>query len=206
MERQDLTMSKVVNIGILIRNEHGDTFPVALNPQMVGVIQNLLMQIPVSSSKIVDGSGKKIASQTSIPIIPREIEFDWDKAYSPMEREHELDLMKKLNERYKGMAEAELTDGKISSDLEVSEASKKAVFEDPENPFNLELEATGKANEGMSEAEVADAMKTADQKLIDDAKYPEPIGQQEGEQIQQDVTVTPPALPLSGNAPALGGE
>ncbi len=199
-------MSKVVNIGVIIRNEHGDTFPVALNPQMVGVIQNLLMQIPVSSSKIVDGSGKKVASQTSIPIIPREITFDWDAAYSPMEREHELELMKKLNERYQAMAESEKTDGKISTNVEVGEEGKKGILEDPENPFNLELEATGKANEGMSEAEVQDAMKTADRKLIDDAKYPDPIGKQEGEQVQQDITVTPPALPLSGNAPSPGGK
>lgn len=199
-------MSKVVNIGIIIRNEHNDTFPVALTPQMVGVIQNLLMQIPMSESKLVGADGKKIASKTSIPIIPREIEFDWDAAYSPMERQFELDLMKKLNEKYEGMAKAELTDGKISGDIETSKDGKKAMMEDPLNPFNVELSATGKANEGMSEEEVAEAMKSADQKLIEDAKYPDPIGKQEGEQVQQDVTVYPPALPLSGEAPNPGGE
>ena len=197
-------MSKVVNIGIIIRNEQGDTFPVALTPQMVGVIQNLLMQIPMMDSKLVDPAGKKLASKQSIPIIPREIDFDWDAAYSPMEREEELALMKKLTEKYQSMEEAEKTDGKI---IKLNpETGKPAIGQDPENPFNLELESTGRANEGMTDAEVAEAMKNEDQKLIDKAKYPDPIAQQEGEQKQQDVTITPPALPLSGEASNPGSE
>ena len=207
-------MSKVVNIGILIRNEHGDTFPVALNPQMVGVIQNLLMQVPVMESKIVDPSGAKVASKTSIPIIPREVVFDWDAAYSPMDRNLEIELMKKLNERYAAMAEADLTDGKISTEIEGSEGKdgKKKLFTDPQNPFNVELKATGKANEGMTDEEVKAATDKANKKypektevsdkdLIAKAKYPEKDGQK-----RQDVTVTPPPLSLSGEAPNPGGE
>ncbi len=182
-------MSKVVNIGVIIRNEQGDTFPVALTPQMVGVIQNLLMQIPMMDSKLVDPAGKKLASKQSIPIIPREIEFDWDKAYTPMERADELELMKKLTERYAAMDEAENTDGKITQ-LHPDRSK------DNLNPFNMTLDASGKANEGMTDAEVAEANKAYDQKLIDEAKYPDPIAQQEGE--KQDVTVHPPALDLSG--------
>ncbi len=205
-------MSKVVNIGVIIRNEQGDTFPVALTPQMVGVIQNLLMQIPVMDSKLVDPSGKNIASKTSIPIIPREIEFDWEKAYSPMDREKEAELMKKLTERYATMDESEKTDGVIPQIIEGDEDSKviklhpdtpekKALFIDPDNPFNLELEATGKANADMTDTEVDEAIKANDQKLVNDAKYPESIGKQEGEEERQDVTVTPPALELNSDAP-----
>ncbi len=208
-------MSKGVNIGGIIRNEQGDTFPVALTPAMVGVIQNLLMQIPVMDSKLVDTSGKQIASKTSIPIIPREVEFDWDAAYCPMDREKEAELMKKLSEKYSNMAAAELTDGKISEEIEGGDGSKiiklhpdtpekKPLLTDPDNPFNIELEATGTANEGMTDSEVEEAVKTADQKLVDDAKYPDPIQTQEGE--RKDVTVFPDALPLSGDAPIPGSE
>ncbi len=203
-------MSKIVNIGIIVRNEQGDTFPVALMPQMVSVIQNLLMQIPMTDSKLVDPSGKKLSSNESIPIIPREIEFDWDAAYCPMDREVELDLMKKLNERYDAMAESESIDGSISTDIEVEggkllklnpETGKPAMLQDPLNPFNVSLAATGTANKGMTDAEVEAATQENDQKLIEDAKYPDSIATQEGEQVEpirQDVTVTPEVLPLAG--------
>ncbi len=205
-------MSKVVNIGILIRNEQGDTFPVALTPQMVSVIQNLLMQIPVLDSKLVDPSGKKLASKQSIPIIPREIEFDWEKAYTPMDRELELALMKKLTEKYQAMDESESIDGVIPQNIEGAEEGKivqlhpdrkDGAFNDPENPFNLELEASGKANEDMTDAEVEQAVKENDQKIINEAKYPDPLAEQEK---QQDVTVTPPALSLNGETPSPSGE
>jgi hypothetical protein len=186
-------MSKVVNIGVIIRNEQGDTFPVALNPQMVGVIQNLLMQIPVSNSKIVGADGKQVASKSSIPIIPREISFDWEAAYSPMDRDVELELMKKLTEKYHAMGE----DEKIDGNIEKLYPDKPAIGEDPENPFNLELKATGRTNAGQDE-------KT-NEELIQEAHYPEKISDQEDEQKQeaipeqrQDVIIKPPALPLSG--------
>ncbi len=206
-------MSKIVNIGIIVRNEQGDTFPVALTPQMVSVIQNLLMQIPMMDSKLVDPSGAKVASKESIPIIPREIEFDWDTAYQPMEREKEMELMKKLTEKYAAMSEAESIDGKITQEIDGKEVvinpetGKPAIGEDKLNPFNMTLDATGKANEGMSNAEVVEAMKNEDQKLIDAAKYPDPIAQQEGEENKerQDVTVYPPALPLTGKMPPPNG-
>ncbi len=208
-------MSKVVNIGVIIRNEEGDTFPVALTPQMVSVIQNLLMQIPVMDSKLVDPSGKKLASKTSIPIIPRQIEFDWDAAYSPMEREKEMELMKKLSDKYAAMPETEKTDGVISQEIEGVEVTpngteedgkvtplhperQEGAFTNPENPFNLELEASGTANEGMTEEEVKQANAEYDQRLIDEAKYPDPIAEKEKEEEQQDVTVEVPCLPISG--------
>ncbi len=204
-------MSKVVNIGVIIRNEQGDTFPVALTPAMVGVIQNLLMQIPVMDSKLVDPTGKNIASKTSIPIIPREIEFDWDAAYCPMDREKEQELMKKLTEKYQAIGAAELTDGKISEEIEGGDGGKiiklhpdtpekTPLLTDPDNPFNLELEASGTANKDMTETEVDDATKAADRKLIDDAKYPDPIAEKENMEKQEDCTVFPPALPLTGDA------
>lgn len=204
-------MSKVVNIGVIIRNEQGDTFPVALTPQMVGVIQNLL-QIPVMDSKLVDPEGKKLASKTSIPIIPREIEFDWEAAYTPMERGHEMALIKKLTDKYAAMTESQSIDGVIAGDIEGVDGKvthlhpkrKEGAFTDPENPFNLELEATGRANAGMTDAEVKQAMAANDQKLVEEAKYPDPIAQQEGEEVRQDVTVTPPALPLDGKTPPSG--
>lgn len=210
-------MSKVVNIGVIIRNEQGDTFPVALTPAMVGVIQNLLMQIPVMDSKLVDPTGKNIASKTSIPIIPREVEFDWDAAYCPMDREKEQELMKKLTERYTAMGAAELTDGKISETIEGGDGSKiiklhpdtpekKPLLTDPDNPFNLGLEASGTANKGMTETEVEDAVKTADKKLVDDAKYPDPIAERENEENRQDCTVFPEALPLTGDTPSPGSD
>ncbi len=217
-------MSKVVNIGVIVRNQEGDTFPVALTPQMVSVIQNLLMQIPVLDSKLVDPNGEKVASKTSIPIIPREIEFDWDKAYSPMDRELEAELMKKLADRYAGMKESEHTDGVITTDVEGLDGKitklhperEEGAFKDEQNPFNLELKASGKANVGMTEAEVAEANKAYDEKLVENAEYPVSIEQQEGENTteetpvnmnpQQDVTVKPDALPLTGDAPIPGGE
>ncbi len=210
-------MSKVVNIGVIIRNDRGDTFPVALSPQMVGVIQNLLMQMPMMNSELVDPSGQKLASKTSIPIIPREIVFDWDAAYCPMDRDVELELMKKLNERYAAMDDSEKTDGKISTEIEGGDGSKilqlntggeqkKELLTDPDNPFNLELKASGTANEGMTDGEVEEAIKTADQKLVDDAKYPDPIENQEGEEKRQDCTVFPEALPLSGDVPPPGND
>lgn len=193
-------MSKVVNIGVIIRNEQGDTFPVALNPQMVGVIQNLLMQIPVMDSKIVDPAGKKITAKgAAIPIIPREIEFDWDAAYSPLDRDVEQVLMKKLNERYAAMEKGEEIDGKIVK----LNPGRPGIGDDPQNPFNLELAATGRADVDSPENDGTNA------ELIQDAKYPDPIGKLEGEHVeqieeQQDVTILPPALPLSGEAPAPG--
>ncbi len=58
----------------------------------------------------------------------------------------------------------------------------------------------------MTDGEVEEAMKTADQKLVEDAKYPDPIAQKENETEQQDVTVFPEALPLSGDVPSPGSE
>lgn len=193
-------MSKVVNMGVIIRNEQGDTFPVALNPQMVGVIQNLLMQIPVMESKILAPDGGKLASKQSIPIIPRIIDFDWDAAYSPMEREDEMELLKGLNEKYKALEQKAAEQEAEDPDDKVTQLNPegKGAFTDPQNPFNMKLDATGRANVDEPEQEKTNA------ELIEQAEYPDPIGKQEGEQGRQDVTVTPIALPLSGKLEAPG--
>jgi hypothetical protein len=66
-------------------------------------------------------------------------------------------------------------------------------------PINLELKATGRSNVDIEQDE-----KT-NEELIQEAHYPESISDQEDEQKQeahpehrQDVTIKPPALPLSG--------
>jgi hypothetical protein len=159
---------KVMNIGIIIRNDHDDTFPVALTPQMVSVIQNLLTQIPVLNSKLVGADGKKVASNPSIPIIPRAMEFDWDRAYTPMMPEEEQKLMKELNDKYiedeaNKPEETESSDAAKEGGIIVPEGMGKDDDEDPEkkvtplfkdkdNPFNLSLKAEGRANVDLEKA------------------------------------------------------
>lgn len=173
--KKERCIIKVMNIGIIIRNDHGDTFPVALTPQMVSVIQNLLTQIPVLNSKLVDGSGKKVAAKASIPIIPRNVEFDWNKAYSPMLPEEEQKLMKALQDKYKENealkpAETEASDaaktggiiipegmakdGEAENDPDdkVTKLERPGAFTDPQNPYNLELNANGRANVDLEKA------------------------------------------------------
>lgn len=164
---------KVMNIGIIIRNDHGDTFPVALTSQMVGIIQNLLTQIPAATSKIVDGSGNQVASQASIPIIPRPMEFDWDEAYSPIMPEEEQKMMKDLKDRYESI-EKEKTENpeavKEEGGIIVPEGIAKE--DDPEdkviklkpvnlNPFNLQLDAKISSSDDSKEAEREDDAETA---------------------------------------------
>lgn len=165
---------KVMNISILIRNDHGDTFPVALTPQMVSVIQNLLTQIPVMKSNIVDAAGKKVAAgQASIPIIPRYVDFDWDKAYSPMMPDEEAKLMKSLQEKYKedealrpieneasDAAKLIVPEGMDTGKDDDSECKVTPLFTDKDNPFNMELNANGRANVDL-EDEKADDTETA---------------------------------------------
>jgi hypothetical protein len=227
---------EVVNIGIIIRNDHNDTFPVALTPSMVQIIQNLLTQIPKLQSKLVDPSGKQIAATESIPIIPRRVTFDWAAAYEPMDADVEKKLMAELNEEYIMDEETMKTEKEntIEQDGKVMklnpDTGKPAIGQDPQNPFNVELKATGQSNVGMGEAEVAAAMKNADQKLVDNATYPESLKKKEvdqnkpeeiaditpnhkvdivdaGKQEDGDVTVKIEApLGLGAKTPAPGGE
>lgn len=184
---------KVMNIGIIIRNDHDDTFPVALTPQMVSVIQNLLTQIPVLNSKLVDATGKKVASgQASIPIIPRNVEFDWDRAYSPMMPEEEQKLMAALQAKYKEdeanktPEETEASDKAKTGGIIVPEGmgkdddpenkitkvdgSKPAMFTDKDNPFNMTLDAKGRANVDMEEQADSEETAGAEVEAFDDAK------------------------------------
>jgi hypothetical protein len=136
----------VVNIGIIIRNDHGDTFPVALTPKMVSKVQKMLAEIPVMKSNIVDVAGRKVASgQESIPIIPRYVEFDWDKAYHPMMPDEEATLMAELQTRYN------LDEKKIKSEPSDAALIMEAIGidKDSPNPFNMELKASGRANSDM---------------------------------------------------------
>lgn len=193
---------KVMNIGIIIKTDQGDTFPVALTPQMVGVIQNLLTQIPMlnKAGGLVDPSGKKIQARPSIPIIPRQVEFDWEAAYIPMEKEEELRLMEALQEKYDNTQEAQVKDEVGDSGNKVAKLhpDRPGMLEDPDNPFNMELEAKGTANKGMTDEEVKDAMSKAEGKneleVTEENKNPK----------QQDCTVEVDSLGIGADIPQPG--
>jgi hypothetical protein len=171
---------KVINIGIIIRNDHGDTFPVALNPQMVQVIQNLLTQIPKLQSKLVDPAGKSVTANESIPIIPREVTFDWDAAYQPMDQKEEATLMKALAVKYKELEEQAVSLKGDDPDNKVTQLEKPGMFTDKDNPFNMTLDAKGRSNVDLTEEQVKTAGETNE-------KYPNPL---EGKELgQQDCTV-----------------
>jgi hypothetical protein len=186
---------KVVNIGIIIRNDHNDTFPVALTPNMVSVIQNLLVQIPLlakGATGLLDAQGKPVAAQPSIPIIPREVEFNWEEGYKPMDADEEKKLMLELMDRYKKIEEENAEAGEGDPDKKVN---KLQIGEDPLNPFNLELESKGTANVGMTDQEVDDAMEKAEDNdnelaINDSDMNPERV----------DVTVKVPCLNLNSKA------
>jgi hypothetical protein len=140
---------EVVSIGIIIRNNYGDTYPVALTTQMVGVIQNLLTQIPMMNQSIVGPDGMKAGKATpSIPIIPRGVEFDWEAAYKPVPVEEEKVLMAGIVEKYRVIdLERVAADEKIARDAGVPlKKDKPALLTDPDNPYNLELEGKGRSN------------------------------------------------------------
>jgi hypothetical protein len=149
---------KVTNIGIIVRNDLGDTFPVALTPNMVGVIQNLLTQIPLQQKAILAPDGMKAGkADPSIPIIPREIDFDWAEAYKPMQPDMEKELMAKLKKKYDDREAAK--EANITSDQKLLKGPQKLLEEpqkqlkepqkllkDPLNPFNMTCDAEGTAN------------------------------------------------------------
>jgi hypothetical protein len=215
---------KVMNIGIIIRNDHGDTFPVALTPPMVSVIQNLLTQMPAMNSKLVDGAGKSVVSKASIPIIPRCMDFDWDKAYAPIMPEEEQKLMKALHDKYTEIEknkpdEPEASDmakaggiivpegmGKDDDpDNKVEKLEKPGIMTDKENPFNMELNANGRAN--VDTEEQADDAETAGTEETRPQLTKEHIDMGAEEEQEEDVsptgdgdcTVTPDALDLNGD-------
>jgi hypothetical protein len=139
-------------------------------------------------SKLLGADGKQVTANESIPIIPRRVKFDWAAAYEPMLPEEEKKLMTELQETYDMDEEAkkEEAENTVEVDGKVMklnpETGKPAIGQDPQNPFNLELKATGKANEGMSDGEVNAAMKEADQKLVEGATYPESLKKKEVDQ------------------------
>ncbi len=95
-----------MNIGIIIRNNYGDTFPVALTPPMVSVIQNLLTQMPkANDGGIVGPNGESATQGASIAIIPRKVDFVWEDAYKPMAAEDERKHMEELVAGYKKIDE-----------------------------------------------------------------------------------------------------
>lgn len=195
---------KVMNIGIIIRNDHDDTFPVALTPQMVGVIQNLLTQIPLMKSKLVDGQGNKIAAKASIPIIPRAVDFDWDKAYQPLQPKEEAEMMKQLQEKYSKVEgsgiegggsiitegivkEDDTEEGKSEDDPDnkVTKLNDKpALFTDKDNPFNMTLAAKGRANVDLKEPAEVDA---GIDKGTNDEKYPDVLADKEKAEGEEEV-------------------
>lgn len=172
---------KVTNIGIIIKNDYGDTFPVALTTNMVSVIQNLLVQIPLQQQAIVGPDGQKAGkANPSIPIIPREVAFNWDEAYKPMLPPDEKALMEKLAEKYKKL------DAENSKEVP---GKNPNIGDDPLNPFNLSLEGEGRANVDVDEKkEAMDSGEFIDQvkKTIDKVE-------------RKDVTVTPDTLGMGTN-------
>jgi hypothetical protein len=195
---------KVMNIGIIIRNDHDDTFPVALTTQMVSVIQNLLTQMPALQSKLVDGSGNPVAAKASIPIIPRCMEFDWDTAYAPIMPDEEATLMEALQKKYK-KDEVEKKDSHYTPDNSESggiivpeglmkeddpEDKVKPLFTDKDNPFNMALDASGRANVDLEES--ADAKETAG------AEIPDADVEKAKALKQEDCVVAPEELKLEG--------
>jgi hypothetical protein len=170
---------KVTNIGIIVRNDLGDTFPVALTPNMVGVIQNLLTQIPLQAQNILDPNGMKAGkADPSIPIIPREITFNWDKAYAPMQPAEEKELMAKLHSKYANAVDENGEQKLLKEPQKLLEEPQK-LLTDPQNPFNLTLDAEGKAN---VDTEVSD-----------------------GEPERKDCTVTPDSLGMGAGLQLPGG-
>jgi hypothetical protein len=203
---------KVMNIGIIIRNDHDDTFPVALTPQMVSIIQNLLTQIPAMNSKIVDAKGKPVIADASIPIIPRRVEFDWDTAYAPIMPEEEQKMMKELREQY-AVAETEEVDKDKAGGIIVPEGMDKAddpdnkvtklkpaIGTDKNNPFNLELDASGTAN---ADLEKKGYTTEPDPKACVDKVG---IGSDKMEEIRADDKETAGAEPTADEAKAAGAE
>ncbi len=161
---------QVTNIGIIIKNDYGDTFPVALTTNMVSVIQNLLVQIPLQQQSIVGPDGNKAGkANPSIPIIPREVEFDWEEAYKPMLPPDEKALMEKLAEKYKALDAEQPEKG----------AETPNIGDDPLNPFNLTLDAEGRGNVDLGKEKPKDEGDTKPER--------------------KDVTVTPDALGMGTN-------
>ncbi len=217
---------QVMNIGVIVKNNYGDTFPVALTPNMVGVIQNLLIQIPEMQSNIVRPDGMKAAkAQPSIPIIPRNVDFNWAEAYKPLPPEEEKVLMENIVERYRVLdLEAIAESEKVAKDAGVPlKTDKPALLTNPENPFNLELEAEGRSNvvtdingnpvpieEGgeMDSGEFVEQVKDTLDKVKNeegDAQNDSLEEQAEIGDSKKDVTVTPDTLGIGAGAEKPGG-
>ncbi len=175
----------VVNLGIIIRNDHGDTFPVALMPETVKAIQKLLTEIPLKNAKLVDGAGRKIVSSNTVPIIPRAITLDWETVYAPMLPEEEKRLMTELVKKYKAI-EAVAT--------EVVEGDPDNKVESL-NPMRLESSGEGRSNVDLEKAgSDTEPNPNADDKVS--------IGTDKAEALveRKDCTVKPDALGLTGGA------
>ncbi len=214
---------QVMNIGVIVKNNYGDTFPVALTPNMVGVIQNLLIQIPEMQSNIVRPDGMKAAkSQPSIPIIPRNVDFNWAEAYKPLPPEEEKVLMENIVERYRvldleAIADAEKTAKEAGVPLETD---KPALLTDPENPFNLELEGKGRSNVVTDINGNPVPIEQPDDPIESEgaAEQPKPVDKPEGgddqndsleeraeiSETNKDVTVTPDTLGIGAGAETPG--
>jgi hypothetical protein len=139
---------KVTNIGIIVRNDLGDTFPVALTPNMVGVIQNLLTQIPLQAQAILRPDGMKAGkAEPSIPIIPRAVDFNWEASYEPLQPAEEKRLMAMIHQKYADRDALDVTpEQKLLEEPQKQLKEPQKLLTDPQNPFNLTLDAEGKAN------------------------------------------------------------
>jgi hypothetical protein len=181
-------MSQVVNLGVIIQNNHGETFPIALTPQMVSVIQNLIMQMPSMESNIVDPSGRKAMQKESVIIIPRVIEFDWEAAYASMTQVEEKELFTALIARYASLEKDGEPDYPCTPEEVTENTSIPPKPVDPLNPFNMGLESEMTGNDDR------DSKVASSEALADTA---EELGN------GKDVTVRPDALSLSVPPPKI---
>lgn len=169
-------------------------------------------------SNIVDAAGKKVAAgQASIPIIPRYVDFDWDAAYSPMMPDEEAKLMKSLQEKYKedealrpieseasDAAKLVIPEGMDTGKDDNSECKVTPLFTDKDNPFNIELNANGRANVDLRESSMAEnksAGGCGSGVEPDDAETAGAVEEDIETHAKKtgDCTVTPDALELNGD-------
>jgi hypothetical protein len=136
---------QVTNIGVIVKNNYGDTLPVSLTQETVEKIKHILGQMPtVADNKVLGLDGKPVASRATIPIIPRKMAFDWDYAYAEMTNEEKQEAFTELMAGYAELSESE---GIVNNAIE--EVLKNA--DDPLNPFEMKLNASGRANVDIEE-------------------------------------------------------
>lgn len=192
----------ITNMGVIVRTSRGDTFPVAMDKNTLKLINDILTKVGLAvkappGKMLIGIDGKPLVRPaTSIPIIPKRVNFDWETAYAPISVDEEKELLSQIIAEYnvvdsvinddKGMpidpvlggVEVEATDNSTDKVIPfkpcIDKSKEKEV--DPLNPFNMQLEAEGRANVDL-EVHVEDKEVPVEKK---------------------DVTVTPDPIPIIG--------